>query len=198
MTSVQIKRKRTRILVEKRSQLYLSLLLVLYFLVYTLVLLTIMLAPSIITFSRGTLPLEQRFAASREFLLLDQRVVPAVLLVMLLLAVHFIFISNRIFGPLHRLRTILANWREGSWPQPLHVRPKDFHQELFDEVNGLADRFGGVLFPLRDHLTRALEAARNAAGGGQTAGATERLKTVEEECRLALEQLDHFTRQPRD
>ena len=64
-------------LVEVRSQLRLSALLLFALAMYTLVLLTVILLPSVLRFTIQSVPLEQQFEASREFLFINQRVVPS-------------------------------------------------------------------------------------------------------------------------
>src|SRR5438093_8793582 len=87
-------------LVEKRSQIYLAVLLVFYLVIYSLALLAIILGPSALVFTSESAPWAQKVATSREFLSLVEKVVPAVSVIALFLAVHFILITHRVFGPL--------------------------------------------------------------------------------------------------
>jgi methyl-accepting chemotaxis protein len=181
--------KRRKILVEKRSQIYLSLMVTLYLVVFTIVMLAVILIPSIIRFTRSSLPIEEQFAASREFLLLDHRVVPVFIVSMLLLAVHFLFISNRIFGPLYRLRMVLSAWRSGKWPQPFHGRTRDFHGEFFSAFNKTVEQLKADMGYSREKLRAALRGIEETPPG---AALPARLKEAEENCREALKRLDQY------
>ena len=82
-------------LVEKRAQLLLSLKLIQYLLLYTIFLIVIISFPSILRFTVEEYPVQEQLAASREFIFLHQRVVPAILLVMLIESFHFLYITHR-------------------------------------------------------------------------------------------------------
>src|SRR2546428_680288 len=124
---------RRQYIIDKRSQIYLAVLLVFYLVIYSLALLAIILGPSALVFTSESTPWAQKVATSREFLSLGEKVVPAVSVIALLLAVHFILITHRLFGPLFRFRRVLRQWGEGEWPRSFKARPKDFHQEVFGD-----------------------------------------------------------------
>lgn len=45
-----------------------------------------------------------------------------------------LYVSNRIAGPIYRLRTYLRAFREGTDKAPLEFRDRDYFRELADEV----------------------------------------------------------------
>jgi methyl-accepting chemotaxis protein len=171
--------------VEHGSQLYLSLLLLLYLLVYTLVLLVIMLAPSVVKFTSSSLSLERQLDAAREFLFIDQRVVPALLAVIVAIAVHFLLLTRQIFGPLKRLGGMFRTMEGGSWPPPFVRRRRDFHAGLFTSFNAALESVGDDLRRARE-LVASSRAKLSAAAGG-----TE-LREAEEECRKAIDLLSRY------
>ena len=166
-------------LIEYRSQFHLSLSLVLYLLLYTVLLLVVILVPSVLKFTSSSLSLERQLEASREFLFIDRRVVPALLAVVIVIGVHFLFITHRIFGPLKRLGTMFRAMQDGAWPPPFVHRRKDFHGALFTSYNEALEKVGGDLRKAKE-LVAASHARLGAAGGGAE------VKEAEEECRQAL------------
>lgn len=177
--------RRKNPLIEHRSQLYLSLSLILYLFIYTLILLVIILLPSVMKFTSSSLSLEGQLEASREFLFIHRRVVPALLGLIAVIGVHFLFITHRIFGPLKRLGTMFRSLHDGSWPSPFVRRRGDFHRALFTSYNEALESVGGDLKRARE-LVAASHAKLSAAGGG------EELKEAEEECREALDILSKY------
>jgi methyl-accepting chemotaxis protein len=184
--------RRKNPLVDRRSQLYLSLSLVLYLLAYTVLLLLIILVPSVLKFTSSSLSLEEQLLASREFLFIDRRVVPAVLVVVTAIGVHFLFITHRIFGPLKRLGGMFRAMEEGNWPVPFIRRRKDFHQNLFTSFNTALDSVGrdlerakGLVAVSRDRVSAA---GREGVAGGDAEG----LREAEEACREALVILSRY------
>ena len=174
-------------LVETRSQLRLSALLLFALAMYTLVLLTVILLPSVLRFTIQSVPLEQQFEASREFLFINQRVVPSVVVVALLMSVHFLFLSRRIFGPLKRLKTILQAWSDKEWPTPFHPRKKDFHNELFDSFTLASTTVGNDFRRVGELLSDSLEAT-----GEESIQSDALLVKTRANCRQALDILENY------
>jgi hypothetical protein len=180
------RRKRSP-LVETRSQLHLSALLLIALAMYSLVLLTVILLPSVIRFTIQSVPLEQQFEASREFLFINQRVVPAVVVVGLFMSVHFLFLSRRIFGPLKRLKGILQTWSEKEWPLPFRPRKKDFHNELFDSFTLASTTVGNDFRKVGELLSASLEAIGEESTRSDSLPAKTR-----ENCRQALDIIENY------
>jgi hypothetical protein len=193
---VQIAKKtvrRRQILIERNAQLYLSLLMLLHVVIYTISLLIFILAPSVLGFMGSDHPIEERFKASREFLLLDQRVVPAAVLVMIVMGLNFIFLTNRVFGPLYRLKKVLAGWRGGVWPPRLSVRPKDFHRDLFSSFSDTSEQLKADLGGAAADLTRAEAGLNVVASRGDIPPETARIVTeTAGKCAQALSVLKKY------
>jgi hypothetical protein len=184
--------KRYRIIVDRRSQIRLVLLVILYQVVATIVTLGVMLIPSVLRFTASDLPLAEQYEASREFLLLDSRVVPVVVVLFLAMAAHFVFVTHRVFGPLARLRGVLDRWREQrGWPPVLTLRGGDFNRDLFDSFNAAVKGVGDDLAQTRDGLLGAVERAEELARRAGPAEAEE-AKRVAEACRTARARLERW------
>ena len=183
---------RRNYLADKHSQIYFAVLLIFYLVIYSLALLAIILGPSAIMFTRESVPLVQKMEISREFLLLSQKVVPAVTVIGFLLAVHFLFITHRVFGPLFRFRRVLRQWGEGQWPQLFTARPKDFHQELFEDFNEATASVKGDFGRVKAEISAALAGVakmESSAGQPEQAG---QLKNIGQSCRAACAILDKY------
>jgi methyl-accepting chemotaxis protein len=184
--------RRLNYLIDKRSQTYLAVLLVFYLVVYSLALLAVILAPSALVFTSDSVPLEQKLETSREFLLLNQRVVPAVSLIVLLLAAHFIFITHRVFGPLFRFRRVLCQWAEGEWPRPFKARPRDFHQEVFDDFNKATATLKGDFGEVKAKISAALAEVQKMESSTVQLEQTCQLKNIGQSCQAARAILNKY------
>lgn len=187
--------KRRLILAEKSTQIHVVLLFLLHLVIYTVLTVAVILLPSALRLVTDGFTLEEQYAASREFLFIDARVVPILMLMPLIGAVHFLFITHRSFGPLVRLKRVLREWRErGAWPPALHVRRHDFNGPLFDEFSRSAAALGEDVAATREHLRRAGERARALAAAPGSGNPGAGAQAIAEECRLALERLDRWQR----
>src|SRR5439155_24894371 len=81
---------RRQYIVDKRSQIYLAVLLVFYLVIYSLALLAIILRPSALVFTSESTPWAQKMRTSHEFLPRSEKLVQTASVIALLLAVPFI------------------------------------------------------------------------------------------------------------
>ena len=188
---VPYKRKRNP-LVEKEAQIRLSLTLVSYIAVYTILLLVFIFLPSILTIGEAGGTAMTRFEAGQEFLFLDQRVVPYLMVVMATLGIHFLFLTHRIFGPMVRFRGVLLAWPDGPWPRIFIKRDKDYHGEVFKAFNSSITKVAEDLQGSRDLMRLALEEIRQADGASPEPAPAEALKRAEEKCRAAMDSLNKY------
>ena len=185
--------KRSRIpLADKGPQLQLSATIVLYLVIYTILLVAFISLPSILTFTQHDLPIEEQLKASRDFLAFDRQVIPAILVVMGAVFIHFIFITHRIFGPIVRLKQVLRAWGKGSWPSASRSRDRDYHQDLFQVLKDTADEIGGDLSSVRQLLDESLSEMEKSAGGDLPGESVASLKAAEDTCRKALAVLGKY------
>ena len=90
-------------------------------------------------------PGNAQMPGSQEFLGLAAPVLAmalaSVALVLPIALLDLIQFSNRLAGPMVRLRQAMQQLGEGSQVEPLHVREGDFWQELADAFNVLQEKF---------------------------------------------------------
>src|SRR6266550_340373 len=156
---------RRQYIVDKRSQIYLAVLLVFYLVIYSLALLVIILGPSALVFTSE---------------------------ITLLLAVHFILITHRLFGPLFRFRRVLRQWGEGEWPRPFKARPKDFHQEVFEDFNKATVSLKGDFGQVRAEISAALAGLQKMESSTAQPEQACQLKNIGQSCQAACAILDKY------
>jgi methyl-accepting chemotaxis protein len=184
--------RRTNYLIDRRSQIYLAVLLVFYLVIYSLALLTIILGPSAVVFTSDSAPMAQKVATSREFLSLSQKVIPAVSAIALLLGVHFILITHRVFGPLFRFRRVLRQWGQGEWPAAFRARPNDFNQEVFEDFNEAIGSLKGDFSQLKAEISAALASLQKMESSTAQSEQASQLKNIGQSCRAARAILDKY------
>jgi nitrogen fixation/metabolism regulation signal transduction histidine kinase len=69
---------------------------------------------------------EQAFQTASKILYLHTKFWPAVLLALLVIALHSIRTSHKIAGPLYRLNLVFAAMKEGNLPQRIKLRKGDY------------------------------------------------------------------------
>ena len=184
--------RRLNYLIDRRSQTYLAVLLVFYLVVYGLALLAVILGPSVVAFTSESVTLTQKLETSREFLLLYRKVVPAVGLIVFLLAVHFILITHRVFGPLFRFRRVLCQWGAGEWPLPFKARPNDFLQEVFDDFNKATATLKGDFGEVKAKISAALADVQKMESSTVQLEQACQLKNIGQSCQAARAILNKY------
>jgi len=152
----------------------------------------------LLRFARGGNALGRQLAASREFVFLDAPLAAALVAMLVAVVVSSYALTNRIFGPLVRLKRVLRRWRdEGAWPPGLHVRQRDFHAELFEEVGAAVAAVGADVAAARERMRRVEDQARRIGARLGPGEDGDGVRAIAEECRQALARLEHWqSRQP--
>ncbi len=185
--------KRRRILVD-RFQYRLLFITLLYFVTILLIFSAVLFLPLVVQLFSGTLSPAEQAEAADQFLSLHTRVWPAVFLVFVFLAIHSIFVSHRIAGPLYRFRKIFRAVGDGdlSWHRPL--RKHDYLGTEFDAINemitSLRAKIKGIENPYREAcaLVVALERAIEHESRGNMHRITEELRHQMERLQVSLDQ----------
>lgn len=96
---------------------------------------TVIFFPLMLQLDDQALPLDQRVEFANQFLSLHQRVWPALLVVLFLLAVHIVYFSHRFAGPLYRCTQIFRQVAEGDLTASTTTRKGDYLQQEVGAVN---------------------------------------------------------------
>ncbi len=115
-------------LVDRRFQLGLAWRMLLVFLLFFASGLVLVFAPSMLGLLTGV-DLAELEPAAQEFLILHQRVWPAVLLVLAGVFLYTLITSHRIAGPIYRINTVLRMMLEDEYPTSVTLRKGDHLHE---------------------------------------------------------------------
>lgn len=138
--------KRRRILID-RFQYQLLLINLLYFFTILLIFSAALFVPLIIQLESHTLSMAEQEAVASQFLSLHARVWPALLLAFLLFAIHSVFVSHRIAGPLMRFRNTFKAIMAGDLSGRVVLRKHDY---LGNEAAVLNDMIAGLHVKIKD------------------------------------------------
>lgn len=130
--------RRRRILMDNLQYRLLGVNLVYFFTILMIFAATLFL-PLIIQLKSDVLSVSQRHEVASQFLSLHTRVWPAILAVFVLLAIHSVFFSHRIVGPLYRFRMTLKAVTEGDLTVRAIIRTNDFLHLDADTINGMIE-----------------------------------------------------------
>jgi hypothetical protein len=134
-------RRRSR-LVDSRFQLGLAWRMLLVFLLFFFGGVVLVFAPSMIALFTGE-SLEALEPAAVEFLVLHKRVWPAVLFVLVGLAVYTVLLSHRIAGPVYRINSVLRKMLDGEFPPTIAFRRGDYFGDTAQLLERLSRKLAG-------------------------------------------------------
>lgn len=124
-------------LIDKPNQIRFALLIIGYLILYVLLMIIIIFLPASLTLLSKNALTPEKYEAAKEFFYIDARVWPAFFIIALLIGIHSIFITHRIFGPLYRLKRSLQQMQGGDISFEARIRRKDYLLEYIDELNNL-------------------------------------------------------------
>jgi|SRR3990172_1922034 len=126
--------KRRRVLIESYQYRLLFINLV-HFLTILVIFAAAIFLPLILELRSGGLSVMEQGEVAGQFLSLHARVWPAMIVIFVLLAVHSVFVSHRIAGPLYRFRTIFKAIAEGDLSVRATLRKGDYLGKESDTLN---------------------------------------------------------------
>ncbi len=141
--------KRRNYFVEKKFQTKYILLTILLLLTYTLMFVTIIFAPYILTLYFDY-PLSEKTDAARALLLLHAKIWPWIGGIIIFFGAVSIFISHKIAGPLFRLKKSLDRITEGDLDVVIKLRKWDDLKDLAEHINMLVAELRTFVITLRN------------------------------------------------
>lgn len=157
--------KRSRVLIDGLQVRLLAFNLG-YLFAYSLIVTALLLAPLVLELGSVGGPTPEKQQAAVQLLYLHGRLLPAFVVALCVFAVHGLFFSHRIVGPLYRFKQIFQAIAAGHVPRGVHLRDKDYLRnealELGRMLTSLRSRLGDVHAELAcvergwEHLDRAL------------------------------------------
>ncbi len=129
--------RRRKFIINKDLQYSLLIISFFYLLLFLVVVGSILFVPLMIELDQADYYSDQAFQAANKILYLHAKFWPAVLLALLVIALHSIRTSHKIAGPLYRLNVLFEAIKEGNLPQPIKLRKGDYllkEVELFNQM----------------------------------------------------------------
>jgi methyl-accepting chemotaxis protein len=117
------------------------------------------LAPLIYNMVFG-IGLKVQYEAAQAFLAVTKVLMPALLCLLILYAVHLLYVTHRIVGPLMNFTQTFLRLAAGDFTRKVRLRRHDFLQKESEHINTMIDQLSGLLSRLRsDHreLSAVLE-----------------------------------------
>lgn len=134
--------RRRGCLIDRKFQVGLAWRFLLVFLLFFVLGIFLVFAPSMFGLLTGD-TLESLEPAANEFLVLHHRVWPAVVVVLVGMFAYTIVVSHRIAGPIYRINDVLRKMIAGEFPERVAFRKGDYFRETADLLQALAKRLGG-------------------------------------------------------
>ncbi len=141
--------KRRNYFIEKKFQTKYILLTILLLLSYTLMFVTIIFAPYILTLYFDY-PLAEKADAARALLLLHAKIWPWIGGIIIFFGAVSIFISHKVAGPLFRLKKSLDRITEGDLDVVIKLRKWDDLKDLAEHINMLVAELRTFVITLRN------------------------------------------------
>jgi methyl-accepting chemotaxis protein len=159
MTEIKRKRWFKQYIVDRDIQLRVIAYGLMYMLVVVVITVAVMMLPLISEMDWAENPDIQYYAA-QTFLMLVQRVLPAITLLFLIFALHLVIITHRICGPLVNFSHTFKRITVGDLRRKVFIRRGDYLKKECERINEMIDGFSRIVSHLMaDHrnLTAALE-----------------------------------------
>ena len=151
---METQRHRSLLAPDSFQSRFLTVSLVHYFAI-VMTFATVVFLPVMLQLDDQALPLDERVEFANQFLSLHQRVWPALLVVLFLLAIHIVYFSHRFAGPLYRCTQIVRQVTEGDLTVSTTTRKGDYLQQ---EVRALNEMVSALRGNVQDVETQCAEA----------------------------------------
>lgn len=131
---MRTQRNRSPLLPDSFQSRFLTVSLV-HYLAIVLTFASVVFLPVMLQLDDQALPLDERVEFANQFLSLHQRVWPALLVVLLLLAIHIVYFSHRFASPLYRCTQLVRQVTEGDLTVSTTTRKGDYLQQEVGALN---------------------------------------------------------------
>jgi len=160
---MQAHRRRKKYIVHKKVQYKYAILTVAMLVLYTMVLLAAIFAPSIVIFISEDVPLSARAEAANAFLLLNRYMWPGIAAIILLFGAVSIFITHRVAGPLFVIERMINQIAGGNLSTRIKLRKGDDLIEFEQSINRMAEKLEASLSELQERARNLSAMARDPA-----------------------------------
>jgi methyl-accepting chemotaxis protein len=151
-----------------------------------------LIAPLFAAVQNTGLAFDERVSSAEALLLIDRRVLPFCLPLLLLLFVHSVLISHRIAGPLYRFGAILRSLAAGDLSMRVRIRQHDYLQDECALLDAAVDTLRQRLSEIRSDA-RTLDQALAEVESRPTGGSVEAMSRAREAAEGLKAKLEAFT-----
>lgn len=127
-----------RIINKSHQYRFLSLILI-YIIIITGVLVSVLFVPDILRMNDQSLSIEMRTVAAENILMLHYRVWPVIIALICVIGLHSIRTFSRFVGPLYRFDLVFRDVRNGNLDNRIRLRKGDFLLQEADVINDMFD-----------------------------------------------------------
>lgn len=180
---MRTKRNRSPLAPDSFQSSFLTVSLVHYFAI-VLTFATVVFLPVMLQLDDQALPLDQRVEFANQFLSLHQRVWPALLVVLFLLAIHIVYFSHRFAGPLYRCTQIVRQVAQGDLTVSTTTRKGDYLQQEVGELNEMVSALRAIVQDVETQCAQARATSRELEkmlAHGPGPGVSQQLKALNEQ-----------------
>lgn len=148
---MQPQKRRKQYIVHKKIQYKYAILTIALLVLYTMLILAAILAPSIALFVSEDIPLSARAEAANAFLLLNRFMWPGIAAIILMFGVISIFITHKFAGPLFVIERMINLITEGKLSTRIRLRKGDDLVEFEGSINRMAEKLETSMSALHAH-----------------------------------------------
>jgi hypothetical protein len=161
-------RRRRRYLIDTHAQGRFLTMTLLYLIIFSFLLITMMVFPSFEQFSEGFVAgIRENLAGEKGGFIVD-RFIPALFIYLLLVSFHSLIMTHRIFGPIYRIEQRMLEIVDGDLISKIHFRKNDFLRGLDISINKAIDSIGGRFDELIVDQNRLLDHLDHLLSGMQS------------------------------
>ena len=131
--------RRRKFIINKDLQFSLLIISVFYIFLFLLVIGSILFIPAMVELNQTDYSSNQAIEAAGKILYLHTKFWPAVLLALILVALHSIRTSHQIAGPLYRFNRLFESMKEGNLPKRITLRKGDYLLNEVDLINQMLE-----------------------------------------------------------
>ena len=189
------KRKLKNYLINKHDQLRIALQTLIYMSLIVLITVAVILYPSMsdIFYSQD---LNIQYCASQSFLLLLNRLVPTMVILFIVVFLHQIVITHRIWGPLKNFTNTIERIGKGDFTRKVIIRKGDYLKEECRQINNMVDGLSKLVSNIRTNHHQLISTLEDITipveDGNQRKIIEDSLDTVRRKAELLTEDISHF------
>jgi len=189
------KRHLKNYLISRHDQLRIALITLLYMSIIVMLTAGIVMYPflSDLFFSED---LKVQYRASQAFLLLLNRLLPAVVIIFILVVLHQILITHRIWGPLVNVTNTIKMVGKGDFTRKVSLRKNDYLENECRQINEMIEGLSSHISNIKENhvkLTSTLDKISESIKNINTQNEFEEcLKEIRSKAELLAEDLSCF------